>query len=43
MQKSGEIITEVLDDDLETKDTEIKVELNYALLKFKHTIMKKQE
>ena len=42
MQKSGEIIAEILDDDLETTDTETTVELNFALLKFKHTIKKKK-
>ncbi len=36
MQKSGEIIAEILDDDLETTDTETTVELNFAVLKFKH-------
>lgn len=42
MQKSGEIIAEVFDDDLETTDTETTVELNFALLKFKHIIKKKK-
>jgi len=42
MQKSGEIIAEVLDNDLETTDTETTVELNFALLKFKHIIKKKK-
>ena len=42
MKKSGEIIAEILDDDLETSDTETTVELNLALLKFKHTIKKKK-
>jgi hypothetical protein len=42
MQKSGEIIVEILDDDLEITDTETTVELNFALLKFKHTIKKKK-
>jgi len=42
MKKSGEIIAEILDDDLETTDTETTVELNLALLKFKHTIKKKK-
>lgn len=41
MQKSGEIITEILDDELQTTDTETTVELNFAVLKFKHTITKK--
>ena len=42
MKKSGEIIVEILDDDLETTGTETTVELNLALLKFKHTIKKKK-
>ena len=42
MQKSGEIITELLDDDLQTTDTETSIELNFAVLKFKHTIKKKK-
>ena len=42
MRKSGEIIAEILDEDLETTDTETTVELNFALLKFKHTIKKKK-
>jgi len=42
MQKSGEIIAEVLDDDIETTGTETTIELNFALLKFKHTIKKKK-
>ena len=40
MQKSGEIIAEILDDDLETSESEISFELNFAVLKFKHTIKK---
>lgn len=42
MKKSGEIIAEILDDDLVTTDTETTVELNFALLKFKHIIKKKK-
>lgn len=42
MQKSGELITEILDDDLQTSDAEISIELNFAVLKFKHTIKKKR-
>ena len=41
MQRSGEIIAEILDDDLQTSDTETSIELNFAVLKFKHTIKKK--
>ncbi len=43
MKKSGEIIAEILDDDLETTDTETSIELNFAVLKFKHTIKKKNK
>ncbi len=43
MQKSGEIITELLDGDLQTSDTETSIELNFAVLKFKHTIKKKNK
>jgi len=41
MQKSGEIIAEMLEDDLKVTEKEITVELNFAVLKFKHTIKKK--
>jgi len=41
MQKSGEIIAEILDDDLTVTDSETSIELNFAVLKFKHTIKKK--
>lgn len=41
MQKSGEIIAEVLDDDLMTTDTETSVEINFAVLKIKHLVKKK--
>ena len=43
MQRSGEMIAELLDDDLETTDTETSIELNFAVLKFKHTIIKKNK
>jgi len=42
MQRSGELIAEVLDDDLAVTDTEISIELNFAVLKFKHTVKKKK-
>lgn len=41
MKKSGELIAEILDDDLQTSDTETSIEINFAVLKFKHTIKKK--
>jgi len=43
MQKSGEIIAEILDDDLVTDESETTIELNFAVLKFKHTIKKKKD
>ncbi len=42
MQKSGELITEILDDDLAVTDSETSIELNFAVLKFKHTVKKKK-
>jgi len=43
MQKSGELIAEIFDEDLQTSDTETSIELNFAVLKFKHTIKKKSK
>lgn len=43
MQKSGELIAEIFDDDLQTSDSETTIELNFAVLKFKHTIKKKNK
>ena len=42
LHKSGELIAEILDDDLKTNETETSIELNFAVLKFKHTIKKKK-
>ena len=42
MQKSGELIADIFDDDLQTSDTETSIELNFAVLKFRHTIKKKK-
>jgi hypothetical protein len=43
MQRSGELIASIFDDDLQTTDTETSIELNFAVLKFKHTIKKKKK
>lgn len=43
MQRSGELIAQVLDDELETNGTETTIELNFAVLKFKHTVKKGKE
>ena len=41
MQKSGEIISELLDSDLQTSENRNIYRTNFAVLKFKHTITKK--
>jgi len=43
LHKSGELIAEILDDDLKVKGSETTIELNFAVLKFKHTIKKGKE
>lgn len=43
MSKSGEIITEILGSDLETNESETTFELNFAMLKFNHTIKKSKK
>lgn len=43
MQRSGELIAEILDDDLQTSDAETSIELNFAVLKFKHTVKKSRK
>jgi len=43
MQRSGEIVSEIFDEGLQTSDTETSIELNFAVLKFKHTIKRKKK
>ena len=38
LHRSGQLIAEVLDDDLNLSETETSIEINFAVLKFKHTI-----
>jgi phage regulator Rha-like protein len=40
MQRSGEIIADILGDDLIVTDTETTWEINFALMKFRHTVRK---
>ena len=40
MQKSGEIIAELLDNDLETSETETSFEIDLSVMKFKHVVKK---
>jgi phage regulator Rha-like protein len=42
LRRSGEIIAEILDDDLVIDGSETSIELNFAVLKFKHSIKKKK-
>jgi len=42
MQKGGDIISELIGDNLQTSDTETSIELNFAVLKFKHTVKRRQ-
>ena len=42
MQRGGDIIAELLDDGLKTSEEETSVELNFAVLKFKHTVKRKK-
>jgi hypothetical protein len=42
MQKSGDIISELLGNDMQATDSETSIELNLALLKFKHTVKRKK-
>lgn len=43
LKKSGELIAEILDGDLLTNETETTIELNFAVLKFRHTLKKKKK
>jgi hypothetical protein len=42
MQKSGEIISDLIGDELTTTEDETTIELNFAVLKLKHTIKRKK-
>jgi len=41
MQKSGEIMADILGEDMKTTDSETSFELNLAVLKFKHVVKRK--
>ncbi|MFA5790768.1 MAG: ORF6N domain-containing protein [Caldisericia bacterium] len=42
MQKSGGLIAKILDDGLEASGSETTIEINFAVLKLKHTIKRKK-
>ncbi len=43
LEKSGKIIADLLDDGFVANETETTIELNFAVLKFKHTIKSKKQ
>ena len=43
MQKSGEIVDDLFGDSFATNETETEIELNFAVLKLKHTIKRKKK
>jgi hypothetical protein len=38
LQRSGELVSGLFDDEIQSSGTETSIELNFAVLKFKHTI-----
>jgi len=42
MNKTGELMGDLIYGDMETAESETSVELNFAVLKLKHTIKKKK-
>jgi len=42
MQRSGEIIAEIIGEDMKVTDSETSIEINFALMKFKHTVKRKK-
>lgn len=43
MQRTGELMADLLDDEQKVIDSETTIELNLAVLKFKHTVKRKSE
>lgn len=43
MQRSGEIVDDLFGDSFATNETETEIELNFAVLKLKHTIKRKKK
>lgn len=43
LQKSGELFSDLLDNNLQATDSETAIELNLALLNVKHTVKRKAE
>ena len=43
MEKSGEIMADLFGEDMQTDETSTELELNFAVLKLKHTIKRKEK
>ena len=43
MKRSGELITDIFDSDLVLSGTETTIEINFAILKLKHTVKKEKK
>jgi hypothetical protein len=43
MHRSGELITDIFENDLAISGTETTIEINFAVLKFKHTLKKSKK
>ena len=43
MEKSGDIMADLFGEDLQTDETSTELELNFAVLKLKHTIKRKEK
>ena len=43
MQKTGELIADILDDNLEVTDAETTYEVNLAIMRFKRTVKQKKK
>lgn len=43
MQHGSEILSDLLDDEMEVSNSETTIELNFAVLKLKHTVKRKNK
>lgn len=43
MEQGGEILSDLIGDDMQTSDTETTIELNFAVMKLKHTVKRKKQ
>jgi hypothetical protein len=42
MNRSGKLVSELFDESFQTSDTKTSIELNFAVLKFRHTVKRKK-